>query len=96
MFRDEVTLVHSEKVHFILDAIEIKDDETMFAVLAMDDEHLNCKYTARSQACQLRKEVFRRSSEIFPQNSEVERSPSMIVIAASRCSSMPSEREYKQ
>lgn len=93
-----MTLVHSEKVHSILDAIEIKDDETMFAVLAMDDEHLNCKYTARSQlqASQLRKEVFRRSSEIFPQNSEVERSPSMIVIAASRCSSMPSEREYKQ
>lgn len=69
----------------------------MFAVLTMDDEHLNCKYTARSQASQLREEVFRRSSdEIFPQNSEVERSPSMIVIAASRWPSKPSEREYKQ
>ncbi|KAG2347526.1 hypothetical protein BDR05DRAFT_666305 [Suillus weaverae] len=41
MFRDEATLVHGEKVHSILEDIGIEDDETMFAVLTMDDERLN-------------------------------------------------------
>lgn len=41
MFRDEATLVHGEKVHSILEEIGIEDDETMFAVLTMDDERLN-------------------------------------------------------
>lgn len=41
MFRDEATLVHGEKVHSILEEIGIQDDETMFAVLTMDDEYLN-------------------------------------------------------
>ncbi|KAG1720732.1 hypothetical protein EDD22DRAFT_937836 [Suillus occidentalis] len=41
MFRDEAILVHGEKVHSILEEIGIQDDETMFAVLTMDDEHLN-------------------------------------------------------
>jgi hypothetical protein len=40
-FRDEAILVHGEKVHSILEEIGIQDDETMFAVLTMDDEHLN-------------------------------------------------------
>ncbi|KAG1860790.1 hypothetical protein F4604DRAFT_1684275 [Suillus subluteus] len=41
MFRDEATLVHGEKVHSILEEIGIEDDETMLAVLTMDDERLN-------------------------------------------------------
>lgn len=41
MFRDEATLVHGEKVHSILEDIGIEDDETMLAVLTMDDERLN-------------------------------------------------------
>jgi hypothetical protein len=41
MFRDEATLVHGERVHSILEEIGIEDDETMFAVLTMDDERLN-------------------------------------------------------
>ncbi|KAG1865907.1 hypothetical protein DFJ58DRAFT_838538 [Suillus subalutaceus] len=41
MFRDEATLVHGEKVHSILEEIGIEDDESMFAVLTMDDERLN-------------------------------------------------------
>jgi hypothetical protein len=41
MFQDEATLVHGEKVHSILEEIGIEDDETMFAVLTMDDERLN-------------------------------------------------------
>jgi hypothetical protein len=41
MFRDEAMLVHGEKVHSILEEIGIEDDETMFAVLTMDDERLN-------------------------------------------------------
>lgn len=41
MFRDEAILVHGEKVHSILEEIGIQDDETMFAVLTMDDENLN-------------------------------------------------------
>ncbi|KAG2137218.1 hypothetical protein BD769DRAFT_1773710 [Suillus cothurnatus] len=41
MFRDEAALVHGEKVHSILEEIGIEDDETMFAVLTMDDERLN-------------------------------------------------------
>ncbi|KAG1759356.1 hypothetical protein EDD22DRAFT_906207 [Suillus occidentalis] len=41
MFRDEAMLVHGEKVHSILEEIGIEDDETMFAVLTMDDERLH-------------------------------------------------------
>lgn len=41
MFRDGAILVHGEKVHSILEEIGIQDDETMFAVLTMDDENLN-------------------------------------------------------
>lgn len=41
MFRDEAMLVHGEKVHSILEDIGIEDDETMFAVLTMDDERLH-------------------------------------------------------
>ncbi|KAG1781894.1 hypothetical protein EV702DRAFT_1041638 [Suillus placidus] len=41
MFRDEATLVHGGKVHSILEEIGIEDDETMLAVLTMDDERLN-------------------------------------------------------
>ncbi|KAG1861908.1 hypothetical protein C8R48DRAFT_774004 [Suillus tomentosus] len=40
-FRNEAILVHGEKVHSILEEIGIEDDETMFAVLIMDDERLN-------------------------------------------------------
>lgn len=40
-FRNEAILVHGDKVHSILEEIGIEDDETMFAVLIMDDERLN-------------------------------------------------------
>ncbi|KAG1742562.1 hypothetical protein EDB19DRAFT_1967384 [Suillus lakei] len=41
MFRDEAKLVHGDKVHSVLEEAGIEDDETMIAVLNMDDERLN-------------------------------------------------------
>ncbi|KAG2369289.1 hypothetical protein BDR07DRAFT_1371591 [Suillus spraguei] len=41
MFCGEASLVHGEKVHSVLEEIGIEDDETMVAVLTMDDERLN-------------------------------------------------------